>query len=107
MERVIASCFDDPLGRAQAKLLRKIQGKVYKKRWGSIAFHVQQVRAVSFLRRRWSLEMYSACGARPLQRMELKYGNRTAQQGVITSSVAGGKLREAHTLAGHTIPDAL
>ena len=51
--------FDDPVGRTYHLVLKKIKGKLYKKRWGSVAFHVAQILSLEFLRRRWSLLRYN------------------------------------------------
>ena len=62
--RMLELCFDDPAGRTLHKRLKKVQCKVYKKRWGSVAFATKEVLEVIFIRRRWSLRRYCAGSGR-------------------------------------------
>ena len=62
--RMLELCFDDPAGRTLHKCLKKVQCKVYKKRWGSVAFATKEALEVIFIRRRWSLRRYCAGSGR-------------------------------------------
>ena len=57
-DRMLELCFDDGVGRMMHKDVKAIHGKLYRKRWGSVAFCTHTISEKTFIRSRWNLAKY-------------------------------------------------
>ena len=59
-DRMLETCFDDAVGRSFHFKIKRLQGKVHKKRWGTVACCTSQILELGILCQRWYLHQYKA-----------------------------------------------
>lgn len=63
-ERLLKTCFSDPIGEALAADIKQFSGHVYEERWGTVSACVLQlVECEKSLRRTWNVERFLNCNA--------------------------------------------